>query len=221
MLNINLRSAILSAAMIGSLGLTAVSPAFAVTFNQVQNQFDKRIDAVQNTHNLYENAKNATPGSITCDVSKRVDARIKNYDNRHNFQVGIYRTVNDRLTALVNKLQGKGYDQAKLNTLSADGKVMDTKIQTMNTDYASVIAKLKEAQAIGCSDSTKAEYKAKIQEAGQLLKQVFADAQAIKAYWKGTIKPDMEAVRDSKPKTSASVSGSNAQPVPSATPVTQ
>lgn len=127
-----------------------------------------------------------------CDIiGKNVDKRISNFDKSKAKHVEQYQKMYNRITALVTKLEGEGYDVAQLKI---DLIQLDTLIKKFSSDYAVYIAGLRDTKEFTCGRS-EGEFKAKLGIARAQLKVVHDDSVAIRTFWAKTIKPEIEALK--------------------------
>ena len=111
-----------------------------------------------------------------------VTTRTKAYDN-----------LSKHLTDIIAKLKDKGVDVTKLQQESTE---LQAKIATYKTDLASYKQALSDVKTIDCV-ADPAAFKAALQTARTAHDKLVADAIAVKAYVKDTIKPTLEEIRKS------------------------
>ncbi len=102
-----------------------------------------------------------------------------------------YTELVSRLTALIDRLKAKGVDVTELQQELA---VLQTKIDTFNTDLAAYKQALSDLKNVDCSTDPTA-FKAALEASRAARDKLIADAADIKAYVKDTIKPTLEKIR--------------------------
>ena len=131
-------------------------------------------------------------------LQKRIEERVIRYrKNRDDYQARYQRIV-DRSQRLVDMLKEKGYDPTLVAKLETDLKTLRDKIADFSSDADAAFKKLEEANDYNCGTS-EGQFKTLLAEAKELFKVVRADASAIKDYINNTIKPDIKALKDSRP----------------------
>jgi len=130
-------------------------------------------------------------------VENRIKGQIERFDNNKGFHQQQFENLRNRVSKIVDRLKAKGFDTSDLTT---DLATLDTKIAKFKTDYTTFIDKLRESQDLPCGESQGA-FKDKIQESRDALKIVRADVKDIVDYYRNTIKPDLQKLRDQKPET--------------------
>lgn len=147
------------------------------------------------------------PAINRCSIIEgNVDKRISNFEKQKTKHIAQYQKAQAKVAVLVTKLEGEGYDASQLKI---DLVTFDNNIKKFSNDYATYIVDLKETKTYTCGRS-EGEFKAKLAIARAQLKVVHDDSVAIHTYWAQTIKPEIEALKQTVvvPDTST-VEGSN------------
>lgn len=130
-----------------------------------------------------------------CDlINSRIDLRINNFNANKETHIQRYQNIKTNVTNLVTYLKSKGYDTSKLET---DLATLNTMVVTFGTDYSSFITKLEAAKQFTCGQSD-GQFKAKIEEARAQLTIARTQAKDIRVFIVGTIRPDLQALRNQK-----------------------
>lgn len=110
----------------------------------------------------------------------------------------VHKNLLNRLNALVEKLKAKSIDTTELEEAIV---VLNTKIETFNTDLATYKQAVADLKAIDCKAEPES-FKAALAAARTSLEKVRADAKDIRTYLQETIKPILKETRDAlEPKT--------------------
>lgn len=125
-------------------------------------------------------------------LTNEIEARIRRYELNHTAHVETYKGVKIRAQNIVDKLEGKGYDLAEIQT---DLLTLKSYIDVFEKDYADYIAKLAEAKGFVCGQS-EGQFVAKLKDARDALKKVNQDAAVIRNYYKEVLRPDIKTLRD-------------------------
>lgn len=128
-----------------------------------------------------------------------VKGRIKGIETSRG---EVYKNVVDHLTDLSAKLKAKNVDTTALD---ADIAVLKTKIATFNTDLAAYKQSVTDLVAISCKQDP-AGFKAALLAARANLDKVKKDAEDVRAYVTGTIKPLLVQIRSQVEKDDSSTS---------------
>lgn len=127
-------------------------------------------------------------------ITSRVDERVGKFDNNKGLHQQQYAKLKERLSNLITKLNEKGYDTSKL---SSDLSTLNSKIEKFGTDYKTFTDKLKESRTYVCGAS-EGQFKTKLEEAKDLLKVVKQDSVDVRNYFKNTIKPDLQDLKNQR-----------------------
>lgn len=128
-------------------------------------------------------------------VRATIDTRIKKFEDNHagrRKQLDILRL---KVFEFVTRREAKGINTAEVKSLL---EVYNTKLDKLNTDHAAYIEKLKAAKQFACpgpEDESRANFKAALQVAKDAQRLVFEDIKDITSYFKGTLKPALDAIR--------------------------
>jgi len=140
--------------------------------------------------------------SKVLDKCQTVEARINNkvtgFKQNKVQHIDSYNKTKARISALLTKLEGEGYD---VDAVRADVVTYDSMIQKFATDYASFINVLGQTQQFTCGKSA-GEFKAQLAAARTQLKAIHDDNVALRTYWASTLKPEILAIK-SQVKASA------------------
>jgi len=127
-----------------------------------------------------------------CDiVNGRITDKLNNFQSKQNSDETIFGNVFKRLTNIQERLKNAGLDTTKLET---DLATLKTKIDKVNTDYATFIAGLKTTQDFTCGHA-QGEFMGKLKGAQGILLSVRADRMDVRKYITSTIIPDINALR--------------------------
>ncbi len=126
--------------------------------------------------------------------------RIKGIDTS---RANVYRELVERLTKLSGKLKENGVDTAQLDSQIDELK---TKIETFKTDLAAYKQAVSDLADMDCVQDPTA-FKASLETARTAREKVNADAAAIKAYVKDTIKPTLQQLRSTLEKNESTSGG--------------
>lgn len=130
-------------------------------------------------------------------LQQRIELLIARFENNKERHVEAYNRAKEKVKQLLESLQAKGYDVSKL---AQDLQTWDAMIVKFAQDYAAFIAKLKELSELAVGDS-EGQFRAGLQEARQLLRQVQQDAMDIRLYYQQTIRSDIQDLRDQVPES--------------------
>lgn len=125
------------------------------------------------------------------NVQTRIDTRVGRYENNQAMYQKVYANMQSRLTRLSQLLASKGGDVTKLN---ADIATLSGLITKLDNDYAVFVGGLKETQTVTCAESD-GEFKKQLGGARNVIPAIKADRQAIKDFYQGTIKADLQTIR--------------------------
>jgi len=178
-----------------AFGLMALLGMQTLALASTENESDDRGNGTQiETQEQHE--KDGIKDQIkqkACEKrGEQVTKHVERYDKMKRAHVQAYNNMQDRVKKFIDKLNEKGYDTTKLK---ADLVVLNGKVVKFASDYSAYIAKLDQARQLGCDDP--AAFKAKMQEARDLLKIVHGDAKDIHSYYTDTIKADIMALKKS------------------------
>jgi len=124
-------------------------------------------------------------------ITTNVDKRITNFENQKTKHVAQYKKTQNKVVALVDKLEDEGYDVAELRVSLVTYEQLTNKF---GTDYDTYITDLRGTKEYTCGRSS-GEFKAKLAIAREQLKLVHDDAVAIRNYWAQTLKPAIVALK--------------------------
>jgi hypothetical protein len=151
-------------------------------------QMEKRRTELQNRI-----AKKTEKEKARCEkINNNVEKIIENYDHKVGQNIESYKTVVLNIQKAVDNLSSKGINVDKLR---ADLVVVNQMIVQMSEHRAQYIETLEGSQNHVCGES-EGDFKTKIQEARTQLSLIREDGDAIKAYIKNTIRPDLLEVRE-------------------------
>lgn len=128
-------------------------------------------------------------------VTERINNRIGQYDENKQKHINRYEALSDKVTALVARLDEKGYDTAKIKT---DLQTLDGMIREFAGTYTSFINKLKDAKTYACGNS-EGQFREAVEEALELLRDSRQQAKDIADFLKTTIKQDLQDLRNQNP----------------------
>jgi len=121
-------------------------------------------------------------------VVKNVETKV---ETNVSTRTKAYQDVNDKLTAIIAKLQAKQIDTTELKS---ELTVLQGKVATFNTDLTAAKQAMSDARNVDCiSDPT--AFETALQTARTARDKVIKDAGDIKSYVTTTIKPSLEKVR--------------------------
>ena len=138
-------------------------------------------------------------------VVKTVETRVNtNVETRTK----AYQDANDKLTAIIAKLQSKGID---VTELKSELTVLQGKITVFNTDLTAAKQAMSDVRNVDClSDPT--AFEAALQTARTARDKVIKDASDIKTYVSSTIKPTLEKIRQQLAAQEKPTSTNTSQP---------
>jgi hypothetical protein len=154
--------------------------------------------------NVGTSIKNAKAVDKCETIVTNVNKRITNFENNKVRHINQYKSTQAKITALVDKLEAKGYDVTQLRT---DLVTYNQNVAKFGTDYATYIADLQATSSYTCGKSA-GEFRAKLAISRAELKVVHDDAVAIRTFWATTVKPNIEALRATTPVTTTVEGGS-------------
>lgn len=128
--------------------------------------------------------------------------RVKGIETSRN---NVYRELVERLTKLTPRLQDKGVDTKELE---AEIEVLETKIETFKTDLADYKQAVSDMSEMECETDPVA-FKASLEAARTAREKVAADAAAVRAYVKETIKPTLQELRQQVEGSKKTTEGTN------------
>lgn len=116
----------------------------------------------------------------------------------------VYNNIIAKLTGLTTKLKAQNVDTT---ALESHIKVLQTKIDTYNTDLAAYKQAVSDMTAMDCSKDPTA-FQASLEAARTALAKVRTDAAAVSEYVKNTIKPTLVEIRQKLSSSTQTVEGS-------------
>lgn len=125
------------------------------------------------------------------NIETRVDSRLKRYENDQQMLENVYGNMQARFARLVARLDSAGADTAKLK---ADLGTLDSMIEKLYGDHAAFMESLKTTRSSACGQS-EGEFKGKLGEARNVLPRIKEQRAEIREFFKTTIKPDLETIR--------------------------
>jgi hypothetical protein len=144
-------------------------------------------------------SKSAAKTDLRCaNITSRINARIEFYNGRKEAHLDRYNYIKERVTLLISNLKAKGFDTSKLESDLAAGK---PKFDKLATDFQSFMSKLAETKNYDCGDS-QGKFVDTLKAAKTLREVVMADVKDVRDYIQNTIRTDLKALRDQKPKVS-------------------
>lgn len=128
-----------------------------------------------------------------CEViEKRIVARLEEIKENAEKKKAKYKQLRERVQNFVTTAKEKGADTTKLE---ADLAVLDEKISTYASEATKFYELLKKTQDFTCGKS-EGEFRAALQAARAQLEVVHAASKDVHTYFRGTIIPDIKAVKD-------------------------
>jgi len=125
-------------------------------------------------------------------VNKRIDLTIARYESNKEKHIQKYNAIKDKVTGVLNKLEGKEYD---VSTVREDLKTLDSMIQDFSSLYRTFIEKLEIAKSYDCGNSDGQFLKA-LDEARLQLLQVRSKALDIRLFVLETLRPDLSDLKN-------------------------
>jgi len=138
-------------------------------------------------------------------VNQRITDRLNNFQSKQNGDSTIFGNVFGRLGNIQVRLANAGL---KTDQLTTDLATLKTKIDKVNTDYASFISGLKDTENFTCGQS-QGQFMGKLGAARGILTSVRTDRMAVRSYITGTIIPDIQALRKQLPAAKTNSTASN------------
>lgn len=151
------------------------------------------------------------------NINERVSQRIARYEQNKSKHFANYEQMKKRLAEVTAKLDSQSVDTTKLKT---DMTQLDALIKKASDDYAAFIASLKTSQGITCGKSEGAFADA-LKTSRDKLQAARKSMEAIREYYKNTIRPDIMAIKKQMASMRPNRSGSprpTVSSVASATP---
>lgn len=124
-------------------------------------------------------------------VESRVGKQIANFEKNRSRHVASFIKTKTRMTALIERLEGEGYDVSKLR---ADLVTYDGLVKQFADDYATYIGGLNETKTYACGKSS-GEFKTKLTAARAQLKTAHDDGVAVRTFWAKTLRPGVLALK--------------------------
>lgn len=144
-------------------------------------QSPSKADRMERSQNACEKVTAALNGRVT-SANARISAR-------ESFAT----KMKDQVQKHIQQVQSKGADVTKLQS---DATALTTLLDKWLVDYKTYVADLQAAQKLNCGTS-QGQFKTALQTAKTAHKMVKQDRDAIKDFFKNTLKPDFKKARQS------------------------
>ncbi len=128
-------------------------------------------------------------------LKQRIELIITRFENNKDRHVKVYNEAKEKVMQLLEAMEAKGYDVSKL---AQDLSAWDAMIVKFAQDYALFIAELQELSQLAVGDS-EGQFRAGLQEARKLLRQVQQDAMDIRLFYQKTIRADIQELKAQLP----------------------
>lgn len=125
-------------------------------------------------------------------LEKRIQNKETNFDNTHKLHVRQYQRIKEKLANVIRDAKTAGKDASKLE---ANLALLNTKIDTFDTDRLALIDALKEVRALACAEDKDA-FKEALEEAQAQQKKVLADVRDIKRFYQTVIRANLRALNN-------------------------
>lgn len=135
-------------------------------------------------------------------VSENIAEISKRYESNHKGNVARYKNLKDKTTKLVARLKTEG-----LNTTALENalKELEVKIKNVESEHAKYVKELQDLKVLGCS-ATEDQIKAAREEAKTQLAKVRSAVEAVREYYRTTIRTEIINLKDQRPSGSPRVS---------------
>lgn len=128
-----------------------------------------------------------------CDmITTRIDTITARYSNNKDAHIKRYQDLKDKVSKIIDKVDGKNVDTAKLKT---DLQTLDEKIKLFAKDYDDYINLLNDTKSYACGKS-EGEFKASLEKTRNAAKKLKQDELEIRNFIQTTIKPDIQDIKD-------------------------
>lgn len=125
-------------------------------------------------------------------VTTKITSRIKYFNVNRNKHVDNYIAAKSKIVGLVDKLEAKGYDVSKVRT---DLVQYDALLKAFADSYSLYITDLTATQNYACGKN-EGEFRSQLLAARTQLRAVRTADQAVKSFFRETLKPDLQALKE-------------------------
>lgn len=130
-------------------------------------------------------------------VNAKIDAQINRFNANKEKITKQQENIIKRSTEFINRLKAKGYDVSKVQT---DLETIAAMVKTADNDYVLFIQKLEQTKQLDCGQA-QGSFRQTAEEARNLLKTFRTDAKEIKDFVRNTLRPDLKALKEQKPRS--------------------
>ena len=128
-------------------------------------------------------------------LQDRIELIITRFENNKERHIKAYNEAKEKVKKLLEAMEAKGYDVSKLE---GDLSTWNAMIVKFAQDYAVFIDKLRELSGLAVGQS-EGQFRAGLQEARGLLRQVQQDVLDIRLFYQKTIRADIQELRAQVP----------------------
>lgn len=136
----------------------------------------------------------ATKDERQADRCEQIEAKINNRINRYEENADKHtarlNAISEKLSSMIEVLEGKGCDVSQLSTLVAS---LDAKIAELNSLYRTFISELQGTRSLVCGESN-GEFVAMVKNSNTKLTEFRRLAQAVSKFVTNEVKPTFKAV---------------------------
>ena len=171
-----------------------------------------------NTARAQETDETSHPWPSRCDrLQHRIEDRLANFKEHRDNHIAKYERIVERSQHIIDTLREKGYDETLVSQLETDLITLKDMVHDFGGDVDAAMTALEAANDMNCGDS-EGEFVRRLEVARDLFRVAREDAKSIKDFFKGTIKADIQALKDWK-KAQHTPQAIEVSPLPIPSPV--
>ncbi|MEK7183964.1 MAG: hypothetical protein AAB701_00380 [Patescibacteria group bacterium] len=142
-----------------------------------------------------EQARDNVTKAVCQRSEQRIETRVNTLTAVRTRRIAAYGNSVERYQKLVDRLDEAGYDTTKLRE---DAKEFNRLVLAFGEAFTAHLDALKATQAFPCGESN-GEFLRSLDAARDKLRAVREAADAIRDYWRNTIRPDLQAIKNQQP----------------------
>lgn len=179
--------------VVAALLLSGASVAKAIVFLQ---RPEAELQPNPNIQKLDPEVLKAWQEARCEKIKTKLDEKMEAIKENHDKHINALNNLKSRLETLILRLENKGYDIDQLETDLATFKV---KIDKLNADHKSLLAKIDEVKGKDCSSDLSPKAKTYTGEIRDLIDIIKKDVKDIKNFYKNEIRSDLKAIKSQTP----------------------
>lgn len=137
-------------------------------------------------------------------ITANINARLTNYADNKELILGRYERIHERVTALLQKLDEKGYDTSAVRAHLA---TLRTLLTDAASDYRLFIEKLEATKQYACGNSD-GQFLSALKASQEAMKVFQADLKELRTFVQASLRPSVKALIDQEPVAAERTNGS-------------